>query len=127
MILRDLYCPGCDREKRDVFVDGDYPICDCGTRMRNWITQINADIWGGPQYHPALDKYFSTKGDLKKYMKEHRLVEAGDPVGGSRNEDYLRLGKRYSFAGQRNRSSRDYAERRDVRTLAPLVSKREKT
>lgn len=117
-ILRDLYCPGCDAMQIDVFVDGeDYPLCkDCAEPMRNAITKINADIWGGPQYHPALDMHFASKGEYRAYMREKKLVEVGDKVHGSRNEDYLGLGKRFDYKGKKNRSGSDYAERRDRRT-----------
>lgn len=119
-ILRDLYCPGCDAMQIDVFVDGeDYPLCkDCAEPMRNAITKINADIWGGPQYHPALDMHFASKGEYRAYMREKKLVEVGDKVHGSRNEDYLGLGKRFDYKGKKNRSGSDYAERRDRRTSA---------
>lgn len=120
MILRDLYCPGCDKTERDQFIeDEEYPPCGrCGKRMKNWITKVNTDTWGGPQYHPALDMHFASKSDLRKYMKERKLVEAGDKVGGARNEDYLGLGKRFSYEGKLNRSGTDYAETRKERTLA---------
>lgn len=121
-ILRDLNCPSCDRTRRDVLVEGEsYPKCRCGARMKNWITKVNADAWGGPQYHPALDRTFSSKSELRAYMKSRNLMECGDRVGGARNEDYLKLGKRFSYRGQRTRNGRDYAETRSHRTLAKPV------
>ena len=120
MILRDIYCPGCDAMEVDVFIHGDsYPDCEtCKQPMRNAITKINADAWGGPQYHPALDMTFDSKSDYRLHMKMNNLMDAGDPVRGARNSDYLGLGKRFSFAGQKNRSGKDYAEPRTHRTLA---------
>lgn len=122
MILRDVYCPGCDAMRYDVFVEGDdYPDCKlCDQQMKNAITKINADAWGGPQYHPALDMTFDSKSDLRLYMKEKGLRECGDPVKGARNTDYLGLGKRFSYKGQKNRSGGDYAETRKHRVVAPV-------
>ena len=121
MILRDIYCPGCDDLRVDVFVDGDdYPGCGrCGQPMRNAITKINADAYGGPTYHPALDMTFDSKSDYRLYMKEKGLMEAGDPVRGARNMDGLNLGKRFSYKGQKNRSGGDYAETRKHRVVTP--------
>ena len=122
-ILRDIYCPGCDAFREDVFVEGDdYPDCRrCKAPMRNAITKINADIYGGPTYHPALDMTFASKGDYRKYMREKRLVEVGDKQGGARNEDYRGLGKRFSYRGKGNRSGSDYAETREHSVTAPPV------
>ena len=105
----------------DVFVDGDeYPTCGrCAVQMKNAITKINADIWGAPQYHPALDMTFASKSDLRAHLKSRNLMEAGDKVGGARNEDYLGLGKRFSYKGKQNRSGRDYAETRKERAPVP--------
>ena len=123
MILRDLYCPGCGHERTDVFVEGDaYPYCkSCGTRMRNHITKINADITGGPFYHPALDMDFASKSDYRAHLKSRNLMECGDKVGGARNQEYLGLGKRFSYRGNGKRSGSDYAETRKHRVVSPLV------
>ena len=120
-ILRDIYCPACDLLVEDVFVDGDdFPFCEgCKVQMRNAITKINADITGGPFYHPALDMDFGSKSEYRGYLKSKRLMECGDKVGGARNEDYLGLGKRFSYKGKQNRSGGDYSETRKHRTVTP--------
>lgn len=116
---RDLFCRRCDREEYDVYLEGlDYPRCPCGNRMETLFRCSPAmDIYGGPQYHPALDITFASKSEMRAYLKSKGLMECGDPVHGARNEDGLRLGKLYSYAGQATRSSRDYAEPKSHRTI----------
>lgn len=60
-----------------------------------------ADAWGQPRFVGGLDREFASKSDMRKQMRREGWVEAGDPVKGARNEDHLRLGKGFSYQGQR--------------------------
>jgi hypothetical protein len=65
-----------------------------------------ADAWGGPRYDTAMDKWYGSKSEHRKEMKDKGLSEAGDRVHGARNEDHLNLGKGFSYAGQVSRKTR---------------------
>jgi len=106
VILHDLRCTTCEAEELDVpIVGGVFPPCDCGGK-REWIPRRFAtDITGGPFHSTSLDREFDSKSSLRAYLKQNGLQEAGDRVGGARNESHLRLGKSYSYKGQVGRAT----------------------
>lgn len=111
MIIHDLRCLEC----RDVAIDvacvnrpdGAMPLCPkCGGE-RQWIpAKLNTDIWGSGQYVTSLNREFASKSDLKRYLRENGLSEAGDRKGGARNESHLNMGKTFSYKGQVGRATR---------------------
>lgn len=86
MPIHDLACDACDTFLENVpVVSGAFPACEsCGREMR-WVpTKMNTDEWGQSRYIKSLDREFSSKGELRRYLKKNNLMEAGDPVGGAR-------------------------------------------
>jgi hypothetical protein len=80
---------------------GCYTPCPFCGGARTWLpTRVNTDIWGGSKFVKSLDKEFSGKDELRRYLKDTGLEEAGDRVGGARNEGHIGIGKGYSFDGQ---------------------------
>lgn len=105
MPVHDLLCTAGHIEENVPVRGRPYPPCRCGA-PRDWMpTKCNTDEWGQSRYFKSLDRTFGSKSELRQYMKEHHAQEAGDKVGGARNEDHLRLGKAFSFSGQTNRST----------------------
>ena len=89
MPIHDLRCKSCDQLELDVVVhDRPYPPCErCGGE-RDWVpARLTTDEWGQSRYFKSLDMEFRHKSDLRAYMKKNHIREAGDRVGGSRNED----------------------------------------
>lgn len=90
--IHDLRCKACARLELDVVVgDRPYPECpECGGE-RDWSpARVNTDLWGQSRVIASLDREFGSRSDLRRYMKENGLQEAGDKVGGARNEDRMR-------------------------------------
>lgn len=90
--VHDLRCKACQRMELDVIVfERPYPECpECGG-ARDWVpARVNTDEWGQSRFIKSLDLEFGSKGELRSYMKSNGLLEAGDKVGGARNEDRLR-------------------------------------
>ena len=106
MIIHDLRCLSCGTVEPDVPCEsGRYPSCVCGG-ARTWVpTRFNTDITGGPIYMRSLDREFDSKSSLRSYLKENGLQEAGDKVGGARNESHLNLGKGFSYKGMSRRAT----------------------
>ena len=110
MIIHDLRCKHCGNIAINVPCvrrpDGAFPVCPrCGGE-RTWIpAKLNTDIWGSGQYVTSLDREFGSKSELKSYLRENGLQEAGDRVGGARNASHLGLGKVYSYSGQKSRKT----------------------
>ncbi len=115
-VLHDVYCGHCDHEEEGVWFDhAKPPHCSrCGHSVRPRITHVNTDAWGGPRFIPSLDRTFDSHADLKSYMKRNHMEPAAsaDKHHGARNESHLGLGKLYSGAGIKKRSSysRDYGK-----------------
>lgn len=87
--IHDLRCRRCERLELDVAVgDRPYPACpECGGD-RDWVpSRLNTDEWGQSRFIRSLDREFSSKSELKAYLKANGAYEAGDKVGGARNED----------------------------------------
>ena len=113
---RDLYCTDCDARVWDVACEYQrYPGCaSCGGRMAiTWEGgQAPAtDVYGSAQYSDASGQWHTSQREKIKYMKNAGgklnnatvtgFEEAGDKVGGARNDTrFKRTG--YSFAGQRS-------------------------
>lgn len=90
--VHDLRCKACQRMELDVIVfERPYPECpECGG-ARDWVpARLNTDEWGQSRFIASLDREFASKADLRAYQKANGLLEAGDKVGGARNEDRLR-------------------------------------
>jgi hypothetical protein len=81
------------------------PCKHCGKPMLKVPQTFHADAWGGPKYVQSLDQSFDSKSELRSEMKRQGLSEAGDPVGGARNESHLNLGKGFSYKGQASRKT----------------------
>lgn len=81
-------------------------VC-CGLEMTRLMGGHHFE-WGGPrQIRTMREEPFSSKGDMKAWCKERGLEEAGDKVGGARNEDHRDLGTLYSYPGAPTRSRMD--------------------
>ena len=80
--IHDLRCLSCERIETNVLVEGEeFPACGRCGGARDWIpSQVRTDIWGAPTYIKSLDREFSGKGELRAYLKENGLQEAGDKV-----------------------------------------------
>lgn len=107
MRIHDLRCESCGAIETDVFVYGDgFPTCGLCGGPRTWVpAAVRTDAWGSPTYVTSLDREFASRSDLRKYLRENGLSEAGDRVGGARNESHLHLGRAFSYAGQTERVS----------------------
>lgn len=103
--VHDLICKCCSDVERDVIIETDaYPRCPKCDGERGWLpAKLVTDEWGGPRHIRSLDMTFSSKSELRSYMRAHRLQECGDKEGGARNESHLNLGKKFSYAGQDRR------------------------
>lgn len=107
-IIHDLRCIQCDIIYEDVHcVSGQpFPRSPCCQAEQRWVpSKLNTDITGGPVYYKSLDREFASKSELKGYLKSKGLSEAGDKVGGARNESHLNLGKGFSYSGQSSRTT----------------------
>ena len=92
MPIHDLRCKRCEQIELDVPVrDRPYPVCSqCGGE-RDWVpSKMRTDSWGQSRYFTSLDMTFDSKSSLKAYMKKAGIVEAGDAVGGARNQDHFK-------------------------------------
>jgi hypothetical protein len=93
--LHDLRCEN-GHETHDVLVSaGCFPACAiCNQPMRpdysRWTRGLATDSWGGPRYFTSLDETFASRSELKAHLKRMGWMEAGDKVGGARNEEQLR-------------------------------------
>ena len=101
-VIHDLRCKGCDAEFPDQVVDpNDFPACPLCGGERTWVPAgFATDTWGSPRYIASLDQEFGSRSELRAHLRAHGLEEAGDRVGGARNESHLGLGKKFGFAGQ---------------------------
>jgi hypothetical protein len=103
--IHDLRCLRCDRIETDVVVEGEaFPECGrCGGE-RDWIpSQVRTDIWGAPTYIRSLDQEFGSRSELRSYLKQNGLEEAGDKVNGARAfkspEPRRGTGRAYRYKG----------------------------
>jgi len=104
-ILDDYYCEKCEATEegwRD-----EKHLC-CGKQMTRMIGAAHNYDWDGPrQYRTMREEPFASKREMKQWCKDRGLEEAGDKVGGARNEDHLNMGKLYSYSGAPTRSRMD--------------------
>ena len=111
MPIHDLRCTRCKLLEVDVIVsERPYPRCPACDGERDWVpAKVVTQEWGQSRYFKSLDKSFSSRSEFRKYLKANHCEEAGDKVGGARNEDHLRLGKSFSYGGQAKRSDNPLA------------------
>ena len=73
---------------------------------------FNGPVWfpkGGTKYFDrALNKEFSSLGEKKNYMRQHKLVQRADDKTGDINCPEAGLGKRMYFIPGVSRNSRYY-------------------
>lgn len=112
MPIHDLRCKRCGLLEVDVVVsERPYPRCPSCGGERDWQpSKVTTHEWGQSRYFKSLDRAFSSRSELRSYMRENQCEEAGDKVGGARNEDHLRLGKSFSYAGQASRADNPLAK-----------------
>jgi DNA-directed RNA polymerase subunit RPC12/RpoP len=105
MPIHDLRCVRCEEIEENVSVYREnYPKCpSCGGK-RTWVpAKMTTDSWGGPRWVNGIDRYFDSRSDLKSYLKRNGVLEAGDAVGGARNNDGMKR-SHFSYANQKKRS-----------------------
>lgn len=112
MIVHDLRCKHCNEVEENVLCAADqvskgkFPPCSKCRGNRTWVpARINTDLWGQSTYVASLDREFGSKSELRAHLKANGLSEAGDRVGGARNESHLGLGKTFSYRGQGSRTT----------------------
>ena len=105
----DFYCKRCDVYKHDsFFMPGEehiQPCIMCDGDMEKLPSLFSTPEYGGPRYSVAADQTFSSRSEEKAYWKANGFTEAGDKVGGARNEDHLNLGKVFSGKGLTKRGN----------------------
>lgn len=100
MPLYDMLCHDCEHVEVDAWRKcNEWGACEsCGSaNVKPRPALFGTDCWGGPKYVSSLDREFDSRSDLKKFLKEHNFSEAGDRVGGARDENKKRI---YSYSGQ---------------------------
>mgnify|MGYP003113534933 FL=1 len=91
----DWFCKKCDNTEKDVWYhkSSDVPktrACACGGHMeqdfsskgRNQIHLSHSSLYG--RWEPAVAERIDSYSDKQKIMKKYNIVEANDPVKGSR-------------------------------------------
>lgn len=91
----DWFCKKCDNTEKDVWYhkSSDVPKtrrCACGGRMlqdfsskgRNQIHLSHSSLYG--RWEPAVAEHINSYSDKQRIMKKYNIVEANDPVKGSR-------------------------------------------
>ena len=97
-ILDDYVCSKCKKAREELCSRDAPPQC-CKQDMQRVVGTVNHFEWGGPRtYLNCRDEPFSSRSELKAWQKENGLGEAGDKVGGARNEDRLK-NNLFSYAG----------------------------
>ena len=98
-VLNDYSCPECGVHTEAM--SSDVPEC-CGRPMAWMPTQINTPEWGGPrQFVHLRDEPFGSLSEFKSWTKKEglELSPSADKHHGARNEEHLKLGKKYSYTG----------------------------
>lgn len=95
-------CDPCGVELPEALYPMDHiePCERCRKPMLRVPQKFHADAWGGPRWVGGLEQTFDSKSEWRRELRSKGLIEAGDRVGGARNEDHLNLGKGFSYAGQ---------------------------
>ena len=107
MAILDIRCPKCERRELDAVVFNlEYPQCDeCQVVMQpTWERGMCASTpeWGQSQFFNGVDQHFESRSEKKRWLKENNYEEAGDSVGGARNNDGFK-GTKFSYSGQSGR------------------------
>jgi hypothetical protein len=92
---RDLRCGRCGTVRWNVASEfRKYPPCaKCGGKTHvTWEAgqPPATDVFGCATYSDATGEYHTSQRDKIRVMKEHGYEEAGDPVGGARNDHTLK-------------------------------------
>lgn len=88
MPIYDLTCPQGHRFEAYCKVD-ELPPCRVCERPTHRLPAIfNTDCWGGPRFVTSLDRSFDSRAELKGHLKRIGMEEAGDKVGGAREEKF---------------------------------------
>ena len=99
-VLIDTRCRDCGREFMDAWSD-ERPVC-CGRATDRVFTVPHTTEWGSPRtFLHIRDEPFSSRSELASYAKANGMAlgESAEKVGGARNEEHLRLGKKFSYRG----------------------------
>lgn len=96
MPIYDLLCSAGHEFEAYCKMD-ECPRCACGKETRRLPTLPARIEWGGPKFVTSLDRSFDSRSDLRRHLKQHGWEEAGDKVGGARNEKFEK--KIYSGRG----------------------------
>jgi hypothetical protein len=86
-------------------MDHQEPCKHCGKPMLKVPQPFHADAWGAPKWVGGIEQRFDSKSEWRRELRRQGLSEAGDRVGGARNEEHLNLGKGFSYAGQGSRKT----------------------
>ena len=98
MMLDDYLCETCN--SRSEGWRDDPPRCrNCNRPMQRLIGGHNFE-WGSPRLYRTLrEEPFSSRSEKNEWAKSNGFSEAGDKVGGARNEEHRGLGKLFSYPG----------------------------
>lgn len=110
----DMICEACDLIEEDVFFlaneEHRFKCPDCKRGMVKMPALFSTPEYGGPKYSVAADQVFASRSEEKAYWKANGFTEAGDKVGGARNEEHLNLGKVFSGKGIKKRGTSSLAK-----------------
>lgn len=76
------------------------PTC-CEPMQRLLPRVIHTTSWGGPRYVASFDRTFDSRSELEQYKKACHVEDAGDRVGGARNEERRKHNTYFSSAERR--------------------------
>lgn len=105
-VMHDYWCSKCDSEQHDCWSDSP-PKC-CGKKMKVFIGRVNSPEWGGPRSYMHLrDQPFESRSELNAWTKARGLSlgESSEKVRGSRNDEYDKAGKLFSYKGAPTKSN----------------------
>ena len=104
-----MLCSVCESVAEDVFFlpgeEHEHNCPECNALMDKMPSLFSTPEYGGPQWSQAAARTFDSRSEERAYWKQSGFTEAGDKVGGARNEDHLNLGKIYSAKGLSKRGS----------------------
>jgi len=97
-VLNDYSCKKCGKVVDDRWEPG---RC-CNQTRKVALSPVFSPEWGSSRELLHLrEGPFGSRSELAYYVKKEGLVQApsAEKHHGARNEDYLNLGKKYSYAG----------------------------